>query len=583
MSQHDITGVLVEDARIADLTGKNLHFPIYSGAQTSTFQPFPFNSQSNSSLVCNIQLPSESIVSDAKVLFQSDLNLTINLANVPVGKQCFAYGLTDSLNSYPLQSLFTTASLTLNNATSSTNYNDILPFIKLLEDKNRLDKSDSFTPDFVNQHWGRYSDAVLSNSNPMGNYNESTLNNDRIPNGSFPYSYYSVNHYVNGQFEDNSTISTSLNDTWVIYISFSKITEPFLCLSPFINNGEYSKAGLLGINNLALTLNINTACSKVWATGNSFVNQAGNGLSSYITSISLGNPQSNNFGFTNSKLLLNMLSLSEIQFSRISQRSITSFVDYPRYLSPASNSPILAPGQTGNVQFQNIQISQVPALLVFALRVPLSQQNWAYTDSFLKINTISITFNNQSGLLASGNTAQIYSMSVDSGSTQSFYSFNGSANAIQQNGESTIIPTLGSMCVINCSKWLSLNELLTASSLGQFNLQINVNCTNNHAFTIQPEGVILTTNIGIAVCEMGTSSYFTGVIDRQTVLETKTTEDESKIVDEQFYENAVGGKMHRGPMSIHKLVKHTKGMKKHHSEEGGRKHMSKSKLHKLLK
>jgi hypothetical protein len=272
--------------------------------------------------------------------------------------------------------------------------------------------------------------------------------------------------------------------------------------------------------------------------------------------------------------------MTDLQFSRKSVRSTTSFVDYPRYISPASNSPTLAPGQSGVVQFQNIQISQVPSLLCFALRVPLSQQNWAYTDSFLKINTISITFNNQSGLLASANSAQIYTMSVDSGSTQSFYSFNGTANAIQ-NGVSTLIPTLGSVVCINPSEFLSLNELLSNSSIGQFNMQITVNCTNNQAFTITPEGIIITVNTGYCVTELGQTSYFTAVLDRQMVLDTKSTTDENRIVDADFYQNAVGGKMHKGPMSVSKFIKNTKG--KMNFEEGGRKHMSKSKLHKLLR
>jgi len=576
MSHHDIKGIKIEDSRIADLT-QSMDFVVYSGGQNSTYQPFPFNSASNTSLVANLQIPSEAIVSDAKVLFQSDLNLTFNLANVPAGQQCFALGLTDSLNSFPLQSLFSTCSLQINNANSSTNYADILPFIKLLEDKNRMEKADSTSPDYINQNWGRYSDAVLTNSNPMASYNESTFDNTRIPNGAYPYSYYEVRHYIAGVYTDSSLISTSTSDTWIIYLSYAKLTEPFLCLSPFVNN-DYSVAGLLGINNIALTLNINQ-CQKVWATGNSFVNSTGTGLTGYITNISLGNPQSNNLGFTNSKLLFNFLTLTDLQYSKVSTKSVTSYIDYPRYISPASNSPTLAPNQSGTVSFANIQISQIPNLLVFALRVPLSQQNWCYSDSFMKINSVSITFNNSSGLLSSANSTQLYTMSVESGSTQSFYSFNGSATAIQ-SGSPVIVPTLGSMICINPSKFLSLNPLLSNSSIGQFNLQINVNVTNNQNFSFAPEGVTLCVNAGYMISEIGNSSFYTAVLDRQLVLETKASDDQDIIVDEEMYKNSVGGKLHKGSASVSKFLRHTKGGKKHHKQE---KHMSKSKLHKLLK
>jgi hypothetical protein len=573
---HEIKPVLVESSIIADLTSEMV-FPVVSGPANYTLQPFPFNSQSNSSLVANIQIPSESIVFDSKVLFQSDLHLTFTLANVPIGAQVFAYGQSDSLNSYPLQSLFSTCNLVLNNSASSTNYADVLAIVKILEDKNYLDKSDSFSPNYVNQMWGRYSDAVLTNSNPMASYNETTLNGaDRIPNGAFPYSYFQVNHYIAGILTDDSLISTSTSDTWTIYMSFAKLTEPFLCISPFTNQ-EWS-SGLMGINNLALTLNINQ-CQKVWATGNSYVNSAGTGLSSYITNITLGNPQSNNLGFTNAKLLFSMTTMTDLQFSRKSVRSVSNFVDYPRYISASSNSPLIAPGGTGVVQFQNIQISQVPSLLVIALRVPLSQQNWDYTDSFMPISQISITFNNASGLLASANASQLYKISLESGSTQSFYSFGGKATAIQ-NGQSVIVPTLGSIIVINPAEFLSLNELLSNSSIGQFNLQITATCSNNQAFSIAPEGIILTINHGVAICELGQCSYFTALLDRTQVLETKSTTDENRIVDADFYRNVVGGKMYKA--SIGKFLKSTKG-KMNQSDEGGKKHMSKSKLHKLLR
>ena len=50
-------------------------------------------------------------------------------------------------------------------------------------------------------------------------------------------------------------ISTSTSDTWKIYVSYSKLTEPFLALSPFTND-DYNKSGLIGVNTINLVLNI---------------------------------------------------------------------------------------------------------------------------------------------------------------------------------------------------------------------------------------------------------------------------------------------------------------------------------------
>jgi hypothetical protein len=575
----DIKTVTVTDSRIADLT-PDLVYSVFNGAQQNTYQGFPFNSASNSSLTANIQIPSESIASDARVLLQSDLNLTINCANVPIGSSSFQYGLTDSLNSYPLQSLFTTASLTINNATSSTNYKDVMPFIKLLEDKATLDKSNSTSPDFINETWGNYADAVLSNSNPMGNLNDMAYDNARIPNGSYPATVV-INRFVAGVFTDNSPISTGANNTWVIYLTFRGLTEPFLALSPFINN-SFNRGALIGLNNIAMTMNIDSACAKVWTTGNCSAGALG--WNSYITSIQLGTPASNSLGFTNSRLLFNFLTLSDLQYSQISTKSVTNYTSYDRYISPSSNSPVMTANTGGyNVTFQNIQLSQVPSLMVFALRVPMSSQNWCYTDGFLSVGQVSITFNNQSGLIASASQANIYNMSRANGSQQSYNSFRGQANAIQA-GVAVTVPTLGSMIIVDCAKDLSLNGLLSNGSIGQFNVQIQLQgVLNQNPFQVQPEGILMCVNEGFCVNQLGNTQFFTSVLSRESVLEAKS-EHPVNVVDESLYKRTVGGAMK--PSQIGKYVRGLmSGSGKHKKScdmEGGKQH-SKSKLKHLLK
>ena len=577
---HDIKGIKIQDPRINDLTN-DMTYPIFDGASMNTYQAYPFTG-SNSSLTVTCQIPSESIVTDARVLLQSDLNLTLNLGNVPIGVQAFQIGSTDSLAPYPLQSLITTASLTLNNATSSTNYSDVFPMIKILEDKCHLSQYNSTCPNYINQNFGMFNDAVLTNSNPMANFNEvSMASNWKIPNGAFPYSYYVVQHFVGGVLTDDSLISTSTSDTWKIYLSYPKLTEPFLCLSPFTND-DYNKSGLIGVNTINLVLNIDTACRRVWNTGNSSINGSGSGISSYITSITLGNPNSS-AGFSNTKILYNFLSLSDLQYSKISTKSVIGFQEYARYLTQSSNSPVFAPNATNTITLQNIQINQVPSLICVNVSVPQSSKNWGYTDSFFKINTVSITFNNQSGLIASADITQLYELSQKCGSTQSFYAFNGKALAVQ-NGVSTLIPTLGSLLVINPALALSLPPLLSNSSIAQLNLQITLNCTNQFGFSIQPEATIMCINSGYAISELGSTSFFTAVLDREMVLQTKASDEHHDIIDQELYSEQVGGKMYSfGAMS--KFHKSTKGGIRQikNSEEGGRKHMSKSKLSKLLK
>jgi hypothetical protein len=234
------------------------------------------------------------------------------------------------------------------------------------------------------------------------------------------------------------------------------------------------------------------------------------------------------------------------------------------------------------ISCQNLQLSQVPSMIVVGIRIPSSQQNWAYPDSFLTINNVSITWNNASGLLASASQSQLYNISKNAGSQQSFFSFRGEANAVQ-SGVSVNIPTLGSMLCINPARDLSMDSMLSNSSIGQFNLQIQLNNVyNQYPFAFQPEVVIAVFDAGFIVSELGNSQIFSAVLNRDMVLDAKEHKSPENSIDEQLYERTVGSGM-KGHATVAKFHKHhKKHHAPHHKKEGG-KHIGKSKLQSLLK
>lgn len=589
MSSSDFQAINIVDSGINDITDK-LIVPVYSGPSNCTYQRFAFNSNSNSSLTINVQVPSESIAINPRVLLTGQLNLTFTLGDVPASKSCFQYGLTDSLSSYALSSLFTQVSLQINNSLVSTNYQDLLPFFRLLEDKEKIDRRNSTSPNTTNELWGMWNDAVLSNSNPMSSINESNYDDARIPNGSVPANI-TVIHYIGGSptNTDSSLISTGLNDTWTIYFSTkNNLTEPFIGLSPFVSDDENHSA-LIGINTLSMTINLNQ-CQRVWQTGNSFVNSNATGLTGYIKSISLGNPNNPN-GISNAALLFNFNTLSSLQYSKISTKSVITYNEYARFITPNSAAPLLQPNQTGTITYSNLQLGQIPQLLVFGVRKPMNLQTWLDTDSLLAINSITLTINNTSGVLASASTFDLYNVSVASGSKQSWYSFSGYANSVV-NGEAKTIPTLGSMMCINLAKFGSLNELLTNGSLGQINLLIQVNVTNQYPYAIQPECITFCNNMGACINQLGSTSLMTGLIDMQTTLDAREQEKHS-VIDEELYKREVGG-LHKGIGAFGKYVRKHMGhvitgnsKSDGDEEDGGYRHkktsISKKKLHKLLR
>lgn len=560
----DFRTVLIEDARIADITSTET-FGVQSSAAQSTYQQFQAVSTSNSSITFNVQIPSENIVIDRHVLMASQLAFQLNLANVPAGDQCFQYGLTDALQAFPLNSLFTTTQATINNVSVSTNLQDVLPMLMRMSDRRELQKYNSMTPSLPDAHWGEFKDAPASNANPLASYNNSSYDEAFEPRGAFSLDFLQIDRYVAGVYADNSPISTGANNTWIISIRVS-LTEPFLALSPFINCEPENSAGLVGVNNLSMVLNIDSSCKRLFSTANNQV-VGGNALVGYIQSIQLGFPvaphagSAQSVGFQNTRLLFNFLSLQPEQYAKISTKNVVPYLDYPRYLTTFTSGTNIAPGASQTLTSQSIQLNQIPDLILITARVPMSNQNWNYASSFLAIEGISVNFNNASGLLASATQQDLYQLSARNGSSQSFYEFRGKAD-VNDNTTGGVIAkaTTGSMLVLNPVFDFSLPSYLSASSLGQYQFQFNLRISNQYDFTVnQPEICIITINSGIFATQQGTSQIFTGILTKEQVLRTKE-QNPVPHLDSVEYKRMVGGKLqNRGMGNIMKMVKEMRG------------------------
>ena len=404
----DFKLVLLEVNRIADISSEEV-FGVQSSAAQSTYQQFQAVSASNSSIVFSVQIPSENIVIDRHLLIQSTLGFTISAGGVPVGEQVFQYGLTDCVQNFPLQSLFNTVQATVNNCSISTNYQDVFPMLMRMNDTEVLARYNSMTPSYPDNAYGVYADGVLANNNPLSTISNNGFDDSFMPRGAYPVSI-NLRRFVNGVDTDASPISTSATtNTWKIEIVL-QVTEPFLFLSPFVNSCPASNAGLVGINNMSMVLNVDSSCKRLFSTANTSITGAGSNavINSYITGIQLGTAATP-IGFQNTRLLFNFLSLQPEQYAKIATKNVVDYRDYPRYLTTSTNNIALAPGASTTLTSQSIQLNQVPDLILITARVPMSQQSWKNTSSFLTINGIQVNFNNQSGLLNSKQGANVLS------------------------------------------------------------------------------------------------------------------------------------------------------------------------------
>jgi len=266
--------------------------------------------------------------------------------------------------------------------------------------------------------------------------------------------------------------------------------------------------------------------SRVWRTAS---NQASAGAtpfgSTWLTAASV-------FSFTNSRLIFNFLTPHPSDL--LPARNAVPFYELPRFITSnlASISPVnralpaLASANLTTVQTSSLQLNQIPDKLIISVRNPLSSTAWGQADAQLCIAGVSINFNNQSGILASATPQDLYRYSVENGSNQSWYEFSGYSNVPDNaTGMGKKLAGSGSLLVLEFGKDIQLTEdYYSSGSLGNFNLQIQLQVYNQFSYAITPEICLITMNSGIFVNERGTSSTYTGILTKQDVLEASSQE-----------------------------------------------------------
>lgn len=549
----DIKTILVTESAIADISAE-LEFAVTDGAANKTYQRFAANTSSNQQINFNIQIPSQEIITVRSPTISTDLKLTLTISGVPVGKtgsEIFQYGLTDAFQSFPLNSLFNVSSGQINNTSVSSNIRQIKDLLMRFYDMRKLGSYQSTSPVKIDSAYASYADAIGANNNPLSDYSTGSLDQDFIPRGAYPLSDLQV-WYVPAStgtatqlaYGADTLTSASTADKWYVYVT-ATVTEPILGLSPLssLEGFESNKAGFYGLNTLNLNFTIDNTCTRVWSSG-----------SGYIQNIQLGYVPNGTgvtavtSGFNNTLLNLEFLSPTPAQVAKMStSKNCLPYYDYSYYTSNFNGNTLLSAGQTSTVTMPSIQLSNIPDYLVIAVRKQMSSQNWNDSASFFTINSVTINFNNSSGLLSSASQTQLYELSKKNHSNQNFYEWRGKASQLyspaigsgQTAGQTLTVPTTGSLLIISPND-LSLPMWASASSLGQYNLLVTLNVTCNYGTNVPLEGIIMTPSSGVFETQQGTSSAFIGVLTKEAVLKAK--ESEHSVIGTAEWKRLVGGR-----------------------------------------
>ena len=510
MSQ-DFTKVLVVDDRISNITSEVKMAVVKGGANISS-QTYLAVSESPSSVTFNIQTPSEQTVISREILWASTVEFAVT--GVPAaGAHLIDYGVDTALAPFPLHQLTNTMTATINNNSVSMNTRDILAPLLHFHDKRVLSRYNGSTPTLVDRY-KYYADAQATINNPLGGYKNIT-DNDFIPRGAYPI--YDV--------EGNTVQEAGKTDRKLVKFKVD-LTEPIM-LSPFLfGNPESNNQGLTGVQNLSFSMSMADA-KRSLRTAKDFIDGV-------------------TVSFSNSRVILTYL--SPHPSSLLPARSVVPYYEIPRYIS--NNYGEIAAGATSTLVSQSLQLSSIPDKLIVVVRKRLQDQTYQDTDSFFTIKGVSINFNNASGLCSGFTQQDLWKCSVRNDVGQSWLEFTGKASyADEKNGKKVF--TTGSVLCLAFGTDIELNsDFYAQGSLGNFNLQLQLQVENTSNDAITPEVVIMTMNSGILVTERGTCQTYLGLLTKQDVLEASRQQpysrgDVKRMVGGGFFDTlkSVAGKL----------------------------------------
>lgn len=572
MSSSEFSKVLVRDERLD--CHPTIPFAVYKSGQNVTVSQFNAISANASSHTYNIQVPSETTIIDRRVIWESVVKMKVTFTAgaavaTPVGANTplISWGSNAAFGPWPLHSLCTTQQITINNNSVSINMNDVLPALVKMGDDRQLARYNDMAQT-LGDNFATYSDTTASvMSNVLGSYfnvgqdtafrprggasgvviDNYTLNGVLMNAGSTFGGWAGGNNLQAGGTIANGGI---IAGTVIAFDITAALKEP-LMVSPFLYcHPDYNGQGFYGIQNLNFVFNLNLANSSgVLRTSTD---------PTLYTNLTVGVPTNGDaFGTSTSQLVFNFLSPKPSDM--LTARNVVPYWEMPRYITsvvgPAAAVQPVTGGTgtitpaTATISSSSIQLNQIPDKLIIFVRRPKSTRTTTFTDSCAVIRSISVNFNNQSGILASATKEELFRFSLESGSNQTFDEYNGVCSTPAVAGFAGHIEKglLGSYLMLEMGRHIQITEDYYApGSLGNFNLQFTLQLENYSANSYTPADLVLITlNTGIFVNEKGQSATYTGVLTKDDVLSASSSDS----VNHSEVKRLIGGGIMSGLMS----------------------------------
>lgn len=461
------------------------NYGILNGGSEVSYTVYPAQNPNSSTVSITCNPPDEKTIIDPRIYVQVDYNITFT--GTSGSGNLLQVGITDAPRAYPLAQTTSTLEAKLNGTSISTNMNEY--FSSLIRYANYVQDQDhdlSVTPSMLDQ-FQNYADGVNTNRNPLGSYLNNTT---QAPRGTFSGLTVLTN------------TPTSATATLSIY-------EP-LFMAPFYYKTHFH--GIAGIRTMNLTWTFGPL-SRIW---------------SHVTdSVALNNIT--NIAVSISKFEAHIRYVTPKVLDKIPRNIILPYEEVQILPNNVASNVAVTAGAPGVVSMNAINLEAIPKRVVFAIRESNQTLNYNSSDTFARIDSISINWANAQGKLSSAKSRDLYEISVRNGLNMSWDQWN---------------KYCGSVLAIDIGKDIGLSSLDAPGLLSNPQLSATINFTN-----INTSRNIVFTLYAFIIYE-GTLNIMNGMVQKQiAVINTsdivKSQEAREKIIAHPA-RNYYGGKIYGG-------------------------------------
>lgn len=490
----------IETIRVVDpvLENGQKMYSIYQGSSNITGYSYTSNNYSNSACSFSVFPPSQ-VAIDKSWILNTFVELTF--AGTSTTGNLLQVGSNDAPRRFPINTSIANINISLNNQTiTQTNNNDVL---------------DAITRYFASDHDNCFLFAgTASKPDQFQEYSDY---------GTYGANRSELNLYGGSESSHDARsalLGVSINivsnspTAAVVRLSFS---EPLFC-SPLAFSTKSMSQGFTGVTNAQVQI--------------SWESQQGNTMWSHS---SLGN---NITSITANHYAPPVLNLIYLSYPLVSIYPKNTQYPYTKYTRFANQDVTIAGGASTTITLLNQQLGRIPTSFFVYLKRSANTRSYNFTDSFAAITTISVNYNNQTGIMGTYSVPQLYGMCLENDGKFSYPQFTKHQ---------------GSVLRVLFGKDIPLDPRDAPGVMGNFQLTITLTVKNPGVNTIVYSPYLVIEDEGLLTNVNGFFTLETGVLSEKDVVKSLSQPSGGCVMMEQ--KSVKGGDFFSGFKNLYPVIK----------------------------